>query len=177
MSDYLPIAPPSAHFRTDPHLLYNEMDFRKPFSKVREKVKRGLSKVGDRVGGKGFNRPALSSQSEPGIIVEGEFRGGDIKASVGQDDPRPGDSQSVSHRSAVETRHDPGSDNNDYGGETGQKRLHLHPRVRAESGSSQERRDVDGKRADQVNPPSQSDIGAGTTPAPSVSRGGESEGT
>jgi len=134
-------------------------------------------RTGADVGGKRPYLSALSSQSEPGIVVEGEFRGGDIKIGAGKDDPRPGDSQSVSRRSAVGTGHDlGGSDDNTYGGETDQSRLHPQSRLQAESGSSRERRDVDGKKADRVDPPPQSDIG-NRTPTPSISRGGESEST
>jgi len=57
------------------------MSFRTPFSKTREKVKHGLSKIGEKLkregasaGGEGLDRPALSSQS---ITVEGKVRGED----------------------------------------------------------------------------------------------------
>jgi len=161
----------------------DDMKFRKYLSRFQEKVKNKLSRVKDKpergganVGGQGLSRSALSSQSEPGIAVEGGSRGGDIKVGVGKDDPRPDDSQSVS-RSVVGTGHDlGGSDDNVNRGETGQKLLHPHPHTELEDGSSQERRDVEGKKADQVDPPPQSDIG-NRTPTPSTSRGGESEST
>jgi len=159
------------------------MSFRKSLSRFQEKVKHKLSKIGDKpnrgvnVGGEGLYRSALSSQSEPGIVVGGEFRGGDTKVGVGEDDPRPDDSHSVS-RSAVVTGHDlEGNDANANGGETNQKRLHPHPHTELECGSSQERRDVDGKKADRVDPPLHSDIGNRTTITPSISQGVEYEST
>jgi len=159
------------------------MKFRKSLSRFKEKVKHKRSNIGDKpeggganVGGEGLSSSALSSQSEPGIVVGDEFRGGDIKIGVGKNDPRPDDSQSVS-RSAVVTGHDlGGSDDNANRGETSQTRLHPHPHTELEGGSSQERRDVEGKKADRVDPPPQSDIG-NRTPTPSTSGGGESEST
>jgi len=158
------------------------MKFRKSLSRFKEKVKHKLSNVGDKpegganVGGEELSRSGLSSQSEPGIAVDGGSRGGGIKVGVGEDDPRPDDSQSVS-RSVVGTGHDlERSDDNADGGETGQRRLHPHRHTELEGGSSQERRDVDGKKADRVDPPPQSDIGS-RTPTPPISRGGESEST
>ena len=132
-------------------------------------------KGGANAGGEGSYRSALSLQSEPGIVVDGEFRGGDIKVSTRKDDPQPDDSRSVS-RSALGVGE---SDDKAGGGETSQKRIHLHPHIQAESGSSQGRRSVDGKQADKADPPPQPDIGNKTTPAPSISRarGGESEST
>jgi len=155
------------------------MKFRKSLSRFQEKVKHKLSKIGDKpergepnVGGEGLHHPGLSSQSEPSLAVEGEFRG-DTKVGAGKDDPRPDDSQSVS-RSVVGTGHDlGGSDDNANGGGTGQKRL--HPHTEFQGGSSQERRDVDGRKADRVDPPPRSDIGDETILTPSVLRGGESE--
>jgi len=119
------------------HIDYGDMSFRKSLSKFQEKVKDKL-KIGGKserpgadVGGKKPYLSALSSQSEPGIVVEGEFRGGDIKTGAGKDDPRPGDSQSVSCRSAVGTGRDLGeSDDNAYGGETDQSRLHPQSHLR-----------------------------------------------
>jgi len=55
-------------------------------SKVRDKKAKGRADVG---GEPGFNHSALSSQPETGIIVEGEFRGGDVKVSVVKDDSEP----------------------------------------------------------------------------------------
>jgi len=105
------------------------MRFRKSFSRFQKKVKHKLSKIGDK--------------SERG----------DIKDGVGKGGPRPDDSQSAS-RSVVGTGHDSGgNDDNANGGETGQKRAHSHPHTELEGGSSQARRDVDGKKADRVDPP------------------------
>ena len=160
------------------------MSFRKPFSQFREKVKRELSKIGDRperrganVGGEGTHRSALPSQSEPGIVVEGEFRGGDIRVGDGNDDPPLDNSRPIS-RSVAGAGCDLGrSDDNADGGETGQEGLHPHPHMELESGSSRERRDAGRNTADQLDPPPQSEVGSGTTRIPSVSRGGESEST
>ena len=69
-----------------------------------------------------------------------------------------------------------GSDDNAYGRETGQSRPHPQPNLQAESESSQEKRDVDGKKADRVDPLPQSDVG-NRAPTPSILRGGESEST
>ena len=156
------------------------MSFRKSFSGFRKKVKDKLSKVGEKgenrqpnTGGEGFNRSALSLQSEPGIVAGGEFREGDVEVS-GEGDPRPGDSPSVS-RSAVGVGHDQGgSDEEAHGGETSQN-LHPHPHVQAESGSS---RDVGGKRADRTDlPPAQPGVGSWSTSIPPVLRAGETEST
>jgi len=132
------------------------MSFQKPFSKAREKVKHGLSRIGGKLGrggtnagDKGPDRSALSLQSGPAsIVVEGEVRGEDSKTGGG-DNP-------VS-RSVVEGGHDLG--------ETSQS--DLPPRVEVESESGRE----GGGRADTPRP----DVEDGT-PAPSISRGGESEG-
>lgn len=137
-----------------------------------------LSKIGDRLegrqadaGGQGFDRSALSLQSEPGIVVGGEFRGGDIKVGIGKEDPRPDDSRSIS-RSLVGIGHNQeGSDDKASEGETNQKLLHPHSHVQTEGGSSRERRDVDAEKVDRVDPSSRSDI------TPSTSRAGGSEGT
>ena len=66
-------------------------------------MKGRLSGVGDKTareqvdpGGEGFDHPTLSLQKEPGVIVGGEFGGGNIKVSVGKDDPRSGDLPSAS---------------------------------------------------------------------------------
>ena len=146
-------------------------------------MKHKLSKIGDKpdrgganVGGEGLYRSALSSQSEPVIAVGDGSRGGDIKVGVGEDGPRPGDPQSDSRSAVVRGHNLGGSDDNANGGETSQKRPHPHPHTELKGGSSQERRDVDGKKADRVDPPPQSDIG-NRSPTPSASRGGESEST
>ena len=155
------------------------MSFQKSFSGVRKKAKDKLSKIvhrpekgGANAVGEGSYHSALSLQSEPGSVVRGELGGG-IKVGAGKDDPQPDDSRSVS-RSALGVGE---SDDKAGRGETSQKRLHLHPHIQAESGSSQGRRSVDGKQADKADPPPQPDIGNKTTPAPSISRGGESEST
>ena len=155
------------------------MSFRKSFSGFRKKVKDKLSRIGGRpdIGGEGHSRSSLSAQSEPGILVGGEFRGGDIKISAGKNDPQPGGSQSVSRRSMVETGHGlGGSDDTASGAGSSQKFLHPHPPVQAESGSSGETRDIDGKKADQLDSPPQPDTG-NKTPTPSVLQGEESEST
>jgi len=156
------------------------MSFRKSLSRFQEKVKHKL-KIGDKperkgpnIGGEGLSRSALSSQSEPGIVVEGEFRGGGTKVGVGKDDPRPDDSQSVS-RSVVGTGH--GLGGGDDNADRGKTSLHPHPCVQAESGSSGEGGDAGGRRTDQADPPPQSDVGDEVTPTPSISRGGESQST
>jgi len=126
------------------------MKFRKSLHKVREKVKHGLSKIGDKlegggadVGGKDFDRPALSLQSD------GEIRGEESKAS-GEGDPAP--------RLAVKTGRGLG--------ESSQSGPHLDPPVEVESGS--------GRGEDRADAP-RSDVGNGT-PTPSILRGVESEG-
>jgi len=127
-----------------------------PFSKAREKVKHGLSRIGGKLGrggtnagDKGSNRSALSLQSGPtSIMVEGEVRGGDSKTGGGGN---------LVPRSMVEGGHDPE--------ETSQS--DLLPLVGVEGGSGRE----GGDRADAPR----SDVGK-RTPAHSVSRGGKSEG-
>ena len=147
-------------------------------------MKDKLSKIGDKkgkapalnVGDEGFNRSALSLRSEPGIVVEGEFRGGDIKVGGGKDDPRPGDSKSFS-RSVVEIGRDQGGGDDDANeGETSQRHLYPHPHVQTEGESSRKRRDVDGKRTDQADTSPRSDIGNKSL-VPSTSRVGKSEST
>ena len=161
------------------------MSFRKSFSGFRKKVKDKLSKIGDKTGeieasagDEGFYHSAPPPQSEPGVIAEGESSEGDIEVELGKDDPQPGNSRSVS-RSAVGIGHgQEGSDDKVSGRKTGRGRLRLHPLVQTESGSSQGRRDVDGKQAaDQADPSPQLDIENKTTPTPSISRDGESEST
>ena len=105
--------------------------------------------------------------------MEGEFRGGDIKVSKGKDDPQSDDSRSVS-RSAVGIGRSQGGSDNKHSDEIDKKYLHPHIQVQTESGSSRERRDVDGKRIDQVSPILRSDVGTGTHP-PSTSRVGEAD--
>ena len=137
-------------------------------SKIEKRPERGSADTS----GEGFDD--LTSQSEPGIVVGSESRGGDIEADGGKGDPRPDDSRSVS-RSAVGIGHDQGeSDEKASIGGTSQKGLHPHPHVQTDSGSSREMRDVGGKRADKVDPPPRSDIGNSVS-TPSISRAGESE--
>ena len=156
------------------------MSIQQSLSRFRKKAEDKLSETVDRPErganiGEELYRSGISSQSGPGI-VEDELRG-DPGTSGGKDDPRPGDSLPVS-RSAVEIGDDQGgSDDETSGEEIGQKHLHPHPHVQVESGSSQEKSDVDGKRAGRANLPPQSGIGNESTPTPSISRGGESEGT
>ena len=158
------------------------MSFRKSFSGFRKKVKDKLSTIGDKTAsgqadpsGEGSDHPTLSLQSEPGVIVGGEFRGGDVKVSVGEDDPRPDDLHSVS-RSVVGVGRGQGATDDKASGETSQRDLHPHPHVQTESGSSREAEDFDRERADQGDPPPQSDVGT-KTPALSTSRAGEPEST
>ena len=151
------------------------MSFRQTLSGFRKKAKDKLSKIGKGpergstdAGSEGYDRSTLSSQSEPGIIVGGESRGGDIKLSGGKDDPRPDDSRSVS-RSAVGIGCDQGENDDEASGEASQKGLHPHSHVQTDSGSSREMSNVDGKRIDKLDPPPQSDIGNSTS-TPSISR-------
>ena len=139
------------------------------------KIRNGRGKRRGNASGEESDHPTLSSQSGPGILVEGES-GGDIEVGGGKDDPRPGDSKSVL-RSAVEIRHGQGGSDDKAGeGEISQKHLHPHPHVQTEGESSQGGRDVDGKRTDQVDPPPLSDTGI-KSPISSTSRVGESEST
>jgi len=134
------------------------MHLRKRFSKAREKVKRGFSKIGDKpekgrtdVGGEGDSRPSSSLRSESAsVMVEGEARGEDSKT-CGEDHPVP--------RSVVGRGHDLG--------EASQADLHPPPHVEVESESGPEGSD----QVDAIRP----DIG-NKTPTPSILRGGESEG-
>jgi len=153
------------------------MDFKKSFSKARDRVKHRLSKIGKKregsvvnVGGEGFDRSALSLQSGADIVAEGEVRGEDSKAGGGENDPaiQPDDSKSVS-RSVTGGGHDlGGSDNHVSEEETDQSGPHPHSHVGTETGSGREGRD-------QVDTPPQSDI-RNRTPTPPILRGGESEG-
>ena len=152
------------------------MSFRKSFSGFRKKVRDKLC-IGDKTtegqanpGAGGFDHPTLSLQSEPGVIVGGEFRGGNTKVSVGKDDPQPGDLPSAS-QSVVGVGYGQGASGDKTSGETSQKDLHPHPRVQTEG----ETRDVDGKGADQSDLP-RSDAG-NKTPAISTSRVEEPEST
>ena len=150
------------------------MSFQKSFSRFRKRVKDKLSSIGDKtargqanLGGEGFDHPTFSLQSEPGVVVGGEFRG-NTKVSVGKDDPRPDNLQSVS-RSAVGVGHGQGASEDEASGETNQKDLHPNPHVQTEGGSTREAEDVDREGADQGDPPLRSDVGNKTL-TPSVSR-------
>lgn len=139
-------------------------------------MKGKLSRIGDKTGeiqasagAEGFYHSAPSPQSEPDVIAEGESSEGDIEVELGKDDPQP--AMGIGHGQG-------GSDDKVSGRMTDQERLHLHPLVQTESGSSQGRRDADGKQAaDRADPSPQLDIENRTTPTPSISRGGESEST
>ena len=154
----------------------DDMSLRQSFSGFRKKVKEKLSKIGDgtdkrrvNVGGEGFNHSALSLQSEPGVVVGGEF-------GVGKDDLRPDDSRSVS-QSVVGTGLGQGGSDDMAGGEINQQHLHPRPYVQTGSGSGRERMDADGKRAGRANPPLQLDVGDAGTLIPSISRGSETKST
>ena len=137
------------------------MSFRQSISGFQKKAKDKLSKIGHKlerganVGDEEFARSALSLQSEPGIIVEGESRG-DIIVGKGKDNPQSDDSRSVS-RSVVRIGHSQGGSDNRANEEIDQKYLHPHLHVQTESGPSRESGDVDGKRTDQVIPLLRSD--------------------
>ena len=169
-----------------PHRSSDDMSFRRSISefgkKAKGKAKDKLSKIGSStkgrgtgVGSEGLDHSSLSLQSESAIIVGGEL-GEDTGVSVGNDDPRPDDSLSVS-RSMVELEREPGG-GDDYSArrERGQKGLHSHAYERAGRGSGQGRESAGGKEAGQVDPPrSESDIGRTLTP--SILQDGESEST
>jgi len=153
------------------------MSLRQSFSGFRKKVKVKLSKIGNRTGRRGTDvggESAHSSpplQSGPAIVAESEARG-DIRVGIGEDDPQPEDSQSIS-RSIIERECEPGgSDSHANRREDIQGGLHPHKNVQAGHG------DIDERKGGQVDPPrSQSDIKDGTTPTPSISQGGGSEST
>ena len=148
------------------------MSFRKSISGFRKKVKDKLSKIGGRTGetranagDDGLYRPASSTQSEPAIVVEDEWKE-DPRAGGGRSDPRPGGSLSVS-RSAVEIGHAQGkSDDKADGGGAGEEALHPHSYVQGESRSSREKSVLE---PDQANP-LRLDTDNETTPAPSSFR-------
>ena len=140
------------------------------------KIGKGPERGSTDADSEGFDRSTLSSQSEPGIVVGDESRGGEMKVGGGKDDPRPDDSQPVP-RSAVGIGHDQGeSDDKASGGETSQKDLHPDPHVHPDNGSSREMRDVDGRRVEEAGLSPRSDIG-NTTPTPFTSCVGEPEST
>ena len=148
--------------------------FRKKAKVKLSKIFGGKNKQGANVGDEGSDPPTSSQHSEPTITVGGEL-GGDVGVGIGADDPRRDDSLSVS-RPAAEIGHDQGEDDEASGGEANQEYLDPHPHSRAEIRSGQERRDIDEKRAGQVDLPPlpESDIGEGTI-APPIPRGSGSE--
>ena len=156
------------------------MSFRKSFSGFRKKAKDKLSKIGGgtgeiraNAGDDGLHRPASSTQSEPAIVAQDEFKG-DPKAGGGRGDPRPDGSPLVS-RSAVEIGPTQGgSDDEPGGGETHREGLHPHSYLRAGGRSSREERVVGGEQAGRADLP-QSDIEKGATPVPPTFRAGEPE--
>ena len=124
--------------------------------------------------------PTLSSQSKPGVVVADELRGGDIEAGGEKDGPRPrpDDSPLVSHQAMGIGHNQRGSNDKASRGETNQEDIHPPQNAQTESEPSRERGDVDGKRADRVDPPlrSESDIEK-RKPTPPTSRDSESKGT
>jgi hypothetical protein len=163
------------------------MSFRQSISefgkRTKKKAKDKLSKIRNRTkgqgvnaGGEGLDRSTLSLQSESAIVAEDDL-GAAIGVGVGNDDPRPDDSPSVSS-SMAELEHEPGgSDDYTVRRERGQEGLHPHAHEQADSGSGQEREGSGKERAGQVDPPrSESDIGR-RTPIPSILQDGGSKGT
>ena len=135
------------------------MSFRKSFSGFRKKAKDKLSKIKGRTeeiqantGGDGLQLPALSSQSEPVIVVEDNFKG-DSEASGERTYLRPGGSLSVS-RLPTEIGPTQGeTDDKPGGGETCQEALHPRSYAQAESGFSREERVVGGEQAGRADLP------------------------
>ena len=159
---------------TDLRYLYNDMSLRKlSFPGFRKKVKDKLSTVEDNTASRPQRRRARPP--EPGVIVGGEFGGEDVKVSVGKDDPRPDDLQSVS-RSAVGVGYGQGASDDKASRETSQKDLHPHPGVQTEGGSSRETKDVDREGADQGDLLPQSHV-ENKTPALPTPRAEEPEST
>ena len=158
------------------------MSFRQSFSRFRKKAKDKVSNIGNRmkgrgtsVGGEGPDRSSVSLRSETVIAVEGEPRG-DTGVSAGNDDPRPGDSPSVS-QSMAELDREPGGSDHTAQRERGKMGLHPHAHECAGRGSSQERGGSGRNRAGQVDPPrSEPDVGR-RTPTPSILQDSESEST
>ena len=166
-----------------PHRSCDDMSFRQSFSRFRKKAKDKASNIRNRikqrtcVGGEGLDHSTLSLQSEPAIVVEGELGGG-TGVGVGSEGLQLGDSLPVSQSMTELEREPRGSDDYTAQRERGQKGLHPDAYERAGRGTSQERRDLDGKRINHVDPPPQlgPDTGKGT-PTPSISQDGESENT
>ena len=149
------------------------MSLRQSFSGFRKKVKVKLSKIGNRTGRRGtdvggesdHSNPPL--QSGPAVVAESEARR-DIRVGTGEDDPQPEDSQSI-----LQSIIEPGGSNS-YAARREDSQGGLHPHTNVQAGHG----DIDERKAGQVDPArSQSDIRNGTTPAPSVSRGGGPEST
>jgi len=156
------------------------MSLRRTLSGFRKKAKEKVSNIGNSikrqcVGDDGLDHSTLSLQSEPAAVVESELRG-DTGVGVGNDDPRPDGSLSVS-RSVTGLEREPGG-SGDYTAqqERGQKGLHPHAYEQAGRGSSKEREDAGRKRADQVDPPP-SELDIGRIPTPSILQDGEPEST
>ena len=145
-------------------------------------MKDRLPGVGDKTareqanpGGEEFEHPTLSLQPEPGVIVGGEFREGNIKVSVGKDDPRP-DDLPYALQSVVGVGRGQGASDDEANRKINQRDLRPHPRGQTEGGSIRETRDVDGKRADQGGLHPRSGV-RNKTPALSTSRVEEPEST
>ena len=103
-----------------------------------------------------YTREKMGEDSEPAISVEGEFTGGVAEVGIGEDDLQLGHSLPVL-RSTMGIGYGQGESDGMDGGETNQRDLRPHPHLRIGSGSSQERRDVDGKRPGRADPHPQSD--------------------
>jgi len=158
------------------------MSFRQSFSRFRKKAKDKASDIRNRikqrtcVGGEGLDHSTLSLQSEPTIVAGGELGGG-TGVGVGSEGPQLGDYLPVSQSMTELEREPRGSDDYTAQRERGQKGLHSDAYERTGRGTSQERRDLDGKRIDHVDPPQlELDTGRGT-PTPSILQDGESEST
>ena len=159
------------------------MGFRRSLSRFGKKAKDKASNIGNRikqracVSSERLDHSTLSLQSEPAIVVEGGFgRGAGVGAGSG--DPQLGDYLPASQSMAELERQPGGSDDSTTQWERDQKGLHPDAYERAGRGTSQERRDSDGKRIDHVYPPPQlePDTGKGA-PTPSVLQDDESEST
>ena len=141
------------------HRSCDDMSFRQSISGFRKKVKEKVSKIRNKTGkgpnavDEGFDHSTLSLQSEPAVAVGGEFKGGEIEVCAGKDDPGPDNSPSVSPPVVGIGRSQGESDDRVRGGETSQKDLDPHPHVQIESGSSQERREVERSQGQELDPP------------------------
>jgi len=135
VSDYHPTASPSTSVYTPPHCPCDDMAFRGSLVRLRKRMKEGLLRPGDKQErGEGANAGGetsvrLSSQSDPGVVVEGWVRGEESRTG-GEDNLPP---QSVVGR-----------------GETSQADPHPHAEV--ESGPGREGRSrADTPRSDIGN--------------------------